>query len=246
MAIIGRILAPLLLVFSFVTAGVAKEPGREPQADELFAGLVDFLEVRKRGCTASAYVARYLPIATCGKLPRKARKDPDALRSATDAYFEQAGSTAVPRNGVDGWRVDEMQFSRSFSAGELRLDVSFDTASGWLILRYPSRNQPCPGRGLRVVGEDERVSDPKRVSKTEPVFPPEANRERVSGYVNLLAVVRADGSVGELCVLYARPHGAGFEQAAIDAVRQWRYEPARLDGQAIDVEFSVKVSFRIH
>ncbi len=40
--------------------------------------------------------------------------------------------------------------------------------------------------------------------------------------------------------------GLGFEEAAIDAVRQWRYKPALKDGQPLDVYFTIVVDFSLH
>jgi len=61
--------------------------------------------------------------------------------------------------------------------------------------------------------------------------------------VLLEIVVRQDGSVGNVRV--TRSLGAGLEQKAIEAVRQWRFGPARRQGQAVDVVVEVSVEFKL-
>ena len=56
-------------------------------------------------------------------------------------------------------------------------------------------------------------------------------------------MVRSDGSVGEVRLL--RGLGAGLDQRAIDAVRQWRFSPARRFGTPVDVLVEVAVEFKL-
>ena len=57
------------------------------------------------------------------------------------------------------------------------------------------------------------------------------------------ALIRADGTVGEMCLLYSSRPGLGFEEAAADAIKTWRYEPPRLNGEPVTIPFVVNVSF---
>jgi protein TonB len=61
------------------------------------------------------------------------------------------------------------------------------------------------------------------VSRVEPVYPPEAKARGVKGNVVLEIRVDADGKVTDVKVL--RSVDAALDQAAVDAVRQWRYAP---------------------
>ena len=70
-----------------------------------------------------------------------------------------------------------------------------------------------------------------------------ARRQSIEGDVVLEIVVRHDGSVGNVRV--RRSLGAGLEQKAIDAVRQWRFSPARRRGSAVDVVVDVSVGFKL-
>lgn len=103
---------------------------------------------------------------------------------------------------------------------------------------------------LRAASEDEvkeearwlDISKPKLVDKVMPVYPEEARKARTEGVVVLDCLIGTDGAVKE-----AKPQeGADplLVKAASEAVRQWRYEPARnTSGQPVAVNFTVTVSF---
>jgi periplasmic protein TonB len=69
----------------------------------------------------------------------------------------------------------------------------------------------------------------------------DARRRSISGDVLLEIVVRSDGGVGEVRIL--RGLGAGLDQRAVQAVRQWRFDPARRKGVPVDVLVEVAVEF---
>ena len=82
-------------------------------------------------------------------------------------------------------------------------------------------------------------------SKVAPIYPELARRVRLSGRVIVQAVILEDGTVGEIEVLLCDHPGVGFEDAAIEAISQWRYEPARLFWEPVDVYFTVIVEFEL-
>ena len=69
-----------------------------------------------------------------------------------------------------------------------------------------------------------------------------ARESRVEGIVILDVIIDEHGSVTSTRVLRSV---ALLDQAAIDAVRQWRFTPARLNGEAIPIVMTVTVSFRL-
>ena len=87
------------------------------------------------------------------------------------------------------------------------------------------------------------ISPPTLVREVRPTYTDEARRRAIEGDVVLEIVVRSDGSVGDVNV--RRSLGAGLEQRAIDAVRQWRFGPARRQGTAVDVVVEVSVEFKL-
>ena len=68
-------------------------------------------------------------------------------------------------------------------------------------------------------------------TKSEPAYPEAARVARAQGHVILQAVITKEGRVGELELLRCDKPDLGFEQAAIAAVRQWRYQPATSGGR---------------
>jgi len=82
-------------------------------------------------------------------------------------------------------------------------------------------------------------------SKVVPKFPPGAyqhGRDR-RAKVMLDATIGVDGSVGSLRVSQAAGGDCGFEEAALSAVKQWKYKPATKDGHPIDMKFKVTIEF---
>jgi len=81
------------------------------------------------------------------------------------------------------------------------------------------------------------------VNKVQPVYPPLARQTRASGTVRLHAIIAKDGSVQQLEVLSGHPL---LVQAALDAVRQWRYRPTLLNGEPVEVDTTIDVIFSLN
>jgi TonB family protein len=82
----------------------------------------------------------------------------------------------------------------------------------------------------------------KVVRKVQPKYPAEARENRIEGTVRLQVIVCKDGSVTVQNVLEGDPL---LSPAAIQAVRQWRYEPTLLDGEPIDMQTTIEVAFTL-
>lgn len=82
-------------------------------------------------------------------------------------------------------------------------------------------------------------------SRALPKYPDIARRALVQGSVILLVVIGADGRVGEIQVLSSPDPRFGFDLAAIEAVKQWRYRPAMLGRRPVAVQASVMVEFSL-
>jgi protein TonB len=80
-------------------------------------------------------------------------------------------------------------------------------------------------------------------SQVLPEYPALARKAGVSGKVLLEAVVRADGSVGDVKVLQSPGANLGFEDVTMEAVRQWRYRPGMQNGRPVAVFFTIVVEF---
>ncbi len=78
--------------------------------------------------------------------------------------------------------------------------------------------------------------------QVQPVYPAIARAARVEGDVVLSAIIGRDGAVQQLHLQSGHPM---LTQAALDAVRQWRYRPYRLNNEPVEVETIVTVRFRL-
>jgi protein TonB len=78
--------------------------------------------------------------------------------------------------------------------------------------------------------------------KVEPAYPKIALGARIGGIVLLKAVIGKDGDIKELQVVSGHPI---LVPAAIDAVKQWRYRPYLLNGEPVELETNVIVTFQI-
>jgi protein TonB len=95
-----------------------------------------------------------------------------------------------------------------------------------------------PERVVRVAG---RIKSPELVRRVEPSYPELAIKAGVSGLVILEAQVDARGHVKTVKVLHGHPL---LDDAALHAVRQWRYEPLLLDGEPTEFIVTVAVPFK--
>src|SRR5271165_763373 len=95
----------------------------------------------------------------------------------------------------------------------------------------------------RPVKLSEGVLQAQLISRIEPQYPPLARQTRTEGTVQLHAIIGRDGRITSLEVISGHPLLA---KAALDAVRQWSYRPTLLNGEAVEVETSITVIFRLH
>jgi TonB family protein len=86
------------------------------------------------------------------------------------------------------------------------------------------------------------LSQPTATRKVDPAYPLQVMRENVSGTVILYAIIRADGSVGNVRVL--RGVDDRLDQFASQAVAQWQFQPATKNGTPVDVEATFQIPFR--
>jgi protein TonB len=81
------------------------------------------------------------------------------------------------------------------------------------------------------------------IRRVDPLYPPLARQARISGVVELEGVIGIDGRLRELTVKSGHPL---LVRAAIDAVRQWLYEPTTLNGESVEVVAPITVSFHLN
>jgi len=100
---------------------------------------------------------------------------------------------------------------------------------------------PTPTPPMVTGGGD--LQPPKLVSSSPPVYPSVARLENLQGVAVIDVLVDATGKVTDMMVISGSPRLA---QAAMDALRTWKYEPARLNGQPIAMHTHVSINFSLH
>ena len=82
------------------------------------------------------------------------------------------------------------------------------------------------------------------INRVEPVYPEVARKARISGIVIVECIIDKSGNVTNVQVL--KPLPFGLDQAAVDAVRRWKFRPGTLNGQPVDVIFNLTVNFKLN
>lgn len=98
------------------------------------------------------------------------------------------------------------------------------------------------GGGVFKVGGG--ISAPQAISTPDPEYTEEARRAKTQGTCILWLIVDAEGHPRDIRVV--RGLGFGLDTKAIEAVKQWRFEPALKDGKPVNVQISVEVGFRLY
>lgn len=133
---------------------------------------------------------------------------------------------------------DEPEPVRQFEPEEQILETSLPSEAVFGDIGPPP--EPEPQGPIRVGGQ---IKMPKLIRKVNPVYPEIARKARIEGVVILEIIVDKQGNVRDIRVL--RPLGMGCTEAAIEAVKQWRYEPSTLNGKPIEIQGTVTVNFRL-
>jgi protein TonB len=98
--------------------------------------------------------------------------------------------------------------------------------------------QPLPSGPLWAGGD---VSAPVVIHRVQPAYPMKARVARVEGEVKLEAVIRGNGTVGDIRVVQGLR--LGCTEAAMEALRRWRFRPGQRNGVPVDVYFMLTVDF---
>src|SRR6266404_5010352 len=99
-----------------------------------------------------------------------------------------------------------------------------------------------PKVAVQRVRVSQGVTQGMVIHRVQPTYPPLARTARVQGAVQLAAVIGKDGAVQNLHVLSGHPL---LTQAALDAVKQWRYKPYILNGEPVEVDTQITVNFTL-
>jgi protein TonB len=107
----------------------------------------------------------------------------------------------------------------------------------------PSQQPPTPPTlKTELFRQGGDVQAANLIYQVKPVYPPIAIQTRVQGAVVLEAIISKEGMIESLRVISGHPL---LNQAALDAVKQWRYRPTLLNGSPVPVITNVTVIFSL-
>jgi len=112
-----------------------------------------------------------------------------------------------------------------------------------LVLGVPDAPPPPEPEGpIRfVVGG--KITEPVRIGGPNPMYPEAARRARIQGVVVLECIIGKDGLVQDVKVLRGLP--LGLTEAAVDAVKKWKFEPSTLNNKPVEVLYILTVRFNL-
>ena len=172
-------------------------------------------------------------------------KAPSSSRSASTAQ-----PATIPLKAPEGISEETAQ-NVDFNPGAFDDGVGRGVPGGWaggdptIDIAPP----PVPPRAAAPAAEPRApihvgggLVAPAKTRHVAPIYPPVALAARQEGLVILEAVIAENGSVSDVRVLRSIPL---LDQAAIDAVRQWRFTPTLLNGQPVPIVMNVTVNFQL-
>jgi len=206
------------------------------------------------------------------RLTGKRRQYLDALWRVVCSSQQSVAAMAVPflgkRDLVDrvAWLKKEIPMSKTrivFSL--LVLSISLATvgafgANAFSIHARPGLLTSAPpaaeqSEGEKPKGYDEKlktvsaesiceeITHPVVIEKVNPKYPPEAREEKVMGMVTVETVINEEGVVEDIQVIESADDR--LSAAAIEAIQQWRFEPALCDGEPVGVYYNLTINFQL-
>jgi periplasmic protein TonB len=103
----------------------------------------------------------------------------------------------------------------------------------------PVEKKPVTPKRITIGGN---VQQAKLVRQPKPNYPPLAKQARISGVVHLAAIISKDGTIQDLKVISGHPL---LIPAALEAVKQWVYQPTLLNGEPVEVSTQIDVNFTL-
>jgi TonB family protein len=153
-----------------------------------------------------------------------------------------------PREGVailSGMRTGAWSFADSIPAVVALIREALPDDPAVRAWSGSATAQPQPSADSAAYRSDDihyhRL--PESIRKVPPSYPPVARERGISGVVQVKALVLPQGTIGEVRIADSIP---GLDQAAMDAVRAWKFKPARCGDHAIPAWVQIPVRFTLN
>lgn len=125
--------------------------------------------------------------------------------------------------------------------------IAFGVAACTSALALRTSVDPTAAANPNTSSSDPHSIPPEKAashvkSKVMPVYPPEAKKARIQGKVVLDAIIGKTGDVEHLSVVSGPKE---LQQSALDAVRQWTYDPFLLNGEPVEVKTTINITYSL-
>ncbi|HVS30738.1 MAG TPA: TonB family protein [Thermoanaerobaculia bacterium] len=160
------------------------------------------------------------------------------LHNVMNTFSQLTGTSIVVDPGIDGTvtlHVTGMPWDEALLRSIEPLGLAAVTDNGVIRIIRPG-DSPYKRLGKNMKG-------PQILTRVDPQYTTDARKARIAGVVILELAIDETGIVRETRIFKDLPHGLG--NAAADAVRQWTFAPALLDGQPVAVKYNVTVNFKL-
>jgi TonB family protein len=134
--------------------------------------------------------------------------------------------------------LNRRKASSAISDSEPSIDVSASANNVAPLTDLSTTHRNEPAAPVPIGGD---VKPAKLIKSVPPVYPPMARSQHVSGNVQIDALIDANGNVGAMKVLSGP---ALLREAALESLKQWKYQPAELDGKTTSMHLTVTLQFR--
>ena len=235
-------------------AWIAAEPGSGEGYDSLIRLYTE------QGRTADAFkILQSVPPEERGNLVPVIYTVARTLFGTGDAEKARHLLQELRRLAPASWHVlgleamDLLSLGRPFRAAEALMSfLELDPPSGereGLLEGYHDRFRAGSREWKEGSGLPEGMALPRLTMRLVPKYPADARARGFEGRVLLLALVGEDGVPDTVRVIsdhvprYASIYGRQFREAAVEAVREWRYTPARKDGKPVVFPLTIRIEF---
>lgn len=184
-------------------------------------------------------------ISNCDATHYKVVAEPEIPNSGQRAFCSDEGGTV--RASADGKATTCLSSGETVREGGegVSLGMAIPSGNASEVNTAPTSKALPPATATRTptarVRVSPKVSESLVVSKVQPVYPRETKLAKVHGPVLLHAVIGKDGSVQNVDVVSSPSPALG--QAALDAVKQWKFRPYLLNGIPVEVDTQISVNF---
>lgn len=165
--------------------------------------------------------------------------NPNLLASARPPRVSVPSARPMPAEGAASLSPAERAVFGDRKFYSVRLNMpNLNSSGGSWVIRFAERDN----KSNNANPPSEDVSQPMATRKVDPAYPLQLMHENVHGTVILYAVIRSDGTVGNVRVL--RGVDNRLDRYATEALAQWQFQPAMKNGSPVDVEATFQIPFR--